>query len=83
MHFMVDQSASLSVIITDWGIKVKRRGITPSMQFMIQESILLQGLIDQLDHVLYSDEVKEGNRLLVLKYPLDGLDKARAAIPFT
>jgi hypothetical protein len=83
MHFMVDQSASLSVIITDWGIKVKRRGITPSMQFMIQESILLQGLIDQLDHVLYSDEVKEGNRLLVLKYPPDGLDKARAAIPFT
>lgn len=83
MQFMVDQSASLSVIITDWGIKVKRRGIAPSMQFMIQESILLQGLIDQLDHVLYSEEVKEGNRLLVLKYPLDGLDKARATIPFT
>jgi hypothetical protein len=50
---------------------------------MMQESILLEGLIDQLDHVLYSEEVKDANRLLVLKNPLDGLDKARAMLPFT
>jgi hypothetical protein len=83
LYFMLDQSASLSVNISDWGIKVKRRGIKPSVQFMMQESILLQGLIDQLDHVLYSEEVKDANRLLVLKNPLDGLDKARAMLPFT
>jgi hypothetical protein len=83
MYFMLDQSASLSVNILDWGIKVKQREIKPSVQFMMQESILLQGLIDRLDHVLYSEQVKDANCLLVLKTPLNGLDKARAMLPFT
>jgi len=85
MQYMVDETSDTCLIIgiSEKGVHVERRGtLAPSMKFLMQESILLQGLLEELDHVIYSGDLQESDRLMVLKYPIDGLDKARENLPF-
>jgi len=80
--YYIDQTAAVSIEFDEDGIYIHRRGSSPSMQFVMQESVLLQGLLYELDHVVNAGDVKVSDRLLVLTDPGDAIEKARETLSF-
>ena len=79
-----DETAGLSVRFMEDKIAVDRWGAnTPSLQYLIQESVILNGFLDELDSVVNEGDVSEENRLFVLEEPGDAIESARKAISFS
>ena len=83
MYFK-DGSAMFKLVLDDDAVRVDRYGTRPSLAYMLQESVVLHGILDEL-HSLCSDDDDDGiesvNRLLLLEDPGDAIEKARAALP--
>lgn len=60
-----DNSAVLSVTLTDTKITISRVGSRPSTGYMIQESLVVQGLLDELETMANDPNVSKENRLLI------------------
>mmetsp|Transcript_12650 Transcript_12650/g.24322 ORF Transcript_12650/g.24322 Transcript_12650/m.24322 type:complete len:206 (+) Transcript_12650:203-820(+) len=60
-----DNSAVLSVTLTDTKITINRVGSRPSTGYMIQESLVVQGLLDELETMANDPNVAKENRLLI------------------
>ena len=80
MYFIKDNSAMFQITIDDDGIRVDRYG-KPSLQYLLQESVVLHGVLDELNTLCFDGEIAVGNRLLQLEEPGDAIDKARAILP--
>ena len=83
MYFMPDQSAMFSVVITETSIAIDRYGATPSLQYMLQESLLLHTILDELETLAFGgeDDIEDENRLVRLKEPQDAINLARETLP--
>jgi hypothetical protein len=80
--FHKDNTAMFSVILTENSISVDRYGLEPSLQYRLQESLVLHRLLDEVKILaLEGDEVKDENRLIVLKDPDMVIDKVREKLP--
>jgi hypothetical protein len=83
MYFK-DGSAMFKLVLDDDAVRVDRYGTRPSLAYLLQESVVLHGILDEL-HSLCSDDDDDGiesvNRLLLLEDPGDAIEKARAALP--
>ena len=83
--FYRDETGSIAISFLDdeKKIVVDRWGTQPSLQYQLQESLVLHSLLDELHTLAFenSEEVKEDNRLLKLKEPGDAIQKARATLP--
>lgn len=80
--FHKDNTAMFSVILTENSISVDRYGLEPSLQYRLQESLVLHRLLDEIKILaLEGDEVKDENRLIVLKDPDMVIEKAREKLP--
>eukprot|EP00529_Nitzschia_sp_RCC80_P028545 CAMPEP_0113502658 /NCGR_PEP_ID=MMETSP0014_2-20120614/33692_1 /TAXON_ID=2857 /ORGANISM="Nitzschia sp." /LENGTH=263 /DNA_ID=CAMNT_0000397501 /DNA_START=34 /DNA_END=825 /DNA_ORIENTATION=+ /assembly_acc=CAM_ASM_000159 len=85
-----DGTAMLSIDVqADYGIKISRQGSRPSLQYMLQESVLLHGILDELEVLAFGTgdddgkEIKAEDRLLQLdgENQADVFSKARETLP--
>lgn len=75
-----DLSGSIIIQFTDDGVTVDRLGSSPSMQYLMHESMILNGFLDEL-HAIVNADVSEQNKLLTL-VESDAIEKARDAVSF-
>ncbi|KAL3811656.1 hypothetical protein ACHAXA_004388 [Cyclostephanos tholiformis] len=76
-----DGSAMFQLILDDDAIRVFRHGSRPSLAYLLQESVALHGILDELCTLCSDESIDQGNRLLLLEEPGDAIDRARAALP--
>jgi len=86
MYYM-DKSAMFSVTLSDNSIAVDRYGPSPSLRYMLQESVALHGLLDELEALAISksndgeDEIKNEDRLLIFSEPNTAIETEREKLP--
>jgi hypothetical protein len=75
-----DGSGMFSMGFEDSGVKVARYGGNPSLQYLLQESVMLHGVLDELDSIAFADDIEQEKRLLQFSDP-ETISKAREALP--
>ena len=76
-----DGTGMVSVVLNDDNIAIQRHGKSPSLQFVLQESLLLHGLLDELQSLAENEEVEEGKRLVQWANGKQTIDDARSKLP--
>mmetsp|Transcript_18614 Transcript_18614/g.53115 ORF Transcript_18614/g.53115 Transcript_18614/m.53115 type:complete len:241 (-) Transcript_18614:171-893(-) len=76
-----DASAMLTVELMETEIRIDRTGSMPSMQYLMQESVIVQGILDELQQCSSDDGVDEADRLLIPE-PKDAIENAMESISF-
>ncbi|KAL3781267.1 hypothetical protein HJC23_012817 [Cyclotella cryptica] len=79
MHFK-DNSAKFEVVLEDSCIAVDRYG-QPSLAYLLQESVILHSVLDELGSLAFGGEVEKENRLLQLDESATTIEKARKVLP--
>ena len=77
-----DRTAMLSIELFDDEIAISRIGTVPSTAYIMQETVILQGLLDELHKCAFDESVEEANRLLQLSEPKDAIEQARNTLAF-
>jgi len=79
--FFKDGTGMCNIVLEPNNIVIERHGQRPSLQYMLQESVMLHGVLDELHKVAFDeiDDVKDSDRLLILQQ--EALDKARESLP--
>lgn len=77
-----DLSGSIIIQLTGAGITIDRLGSSPSMKYLMHESIILNGFLDELHAIVDGGDISAENRLLTLA-DSDAIEKARGAISFS
>jgi hypothetical protein len=49
---------------------------------MMQEGMIIQGVLDELHECAFDESIEEENRLLLLPEPKDAIEKVRDALAF-
>jgi hypothetical protein len=75
-----DGTGMLSIELQEYGIKMVRYGERPSLQYQLQESVLLHSVLDELLDIATVEDIEPTKRLLVLKQD-DDIQLAREKIP--
>lgn len=76
-----DASAMLSVELLEKEILIKRCGSIPSTSYLMQESVIVQGILDELHQCAFDDSVPTADRLLVPD-PTNAIELARGSLSF-
>jgi len=80
--YYLDNTAMFSVVMTETSISIDRFGLEPSLQYQLQESLVLHNLLDEIQTLaIEGEEVEEENRLIVFSDPETALADARAKLP--
>lgn len=76
-----DGTGMCNIVLEDDSIMMERHGQRPSLEYLLQESLMLRGILDELDQIANgeADDVEENQRLL--KISKEALDKAREKLP--
>lgn len=76
-----DGTGMLSLDLQEYGIRAVRYGEKPSLQYMLQESVLLHTILDELQTVAFDvEDIEKEKRLLRLSDD-EAIDKARDKLP--
>lgn len=79
--YFCDGSAMVSLSFSEYTIKAERFGDKPSLRYLLQESIILHEVLDELNALAFDvGDIDEEKRLLQPK-ELDGIEKARSKLP--
>ena len=78
-----DMTGCIIIIFKENEITIDRLGSMPSMKYLLHESIVLNGFLDQLDAIVFEGDVAEKNRLLTLPEPGDQILNARDVLSFS
>mmetsp|Transcript_8622 Transcript_8622/g.18218 ORF Transcript_8622/g.18218 Transcript_8622/m.18218 type:complete len:199 (+) Transcript_8622:110-706(+) len=78
--FFKDNSAMFSLILEDDAIVIDRFG-RPSLAYVLQESLVLHSVLDEINTLAFEGDIEDENRLLRLEEPGDGIEKARDTLP--
>lgn len=79
--YYVDNTAMFSLHLTDDLIFIDRYG-QPSLQYQLQESLILHRFLDELNTLAFEgEEVEDENRLLVFSDPENAIEDAREKLP--
>ena len=70
-----------SYVLEEDSILVNRLGSSPSMEYVIQESSMLNGMLDQLDEIAADTSINESDRLLCIES--DAIHNVRESLSFT
>ena len=74
-----DNSAMFSVVLEDDAIRVDRYG-QPSLAYVLQESVVLHTVLDELNTLAFEGDIEVQNRLLQLSSD-DAIEEARSSLP--
>jgi hypothetical protein len=77
-----DRTAALMVTLTETQITIDRMGSTPSTSYLMQESVIVDGILDELQACATQQHVADQDRLLLLPEPRDAIEKARDSLAF-
>lgn len=78
-----DGTGMLSIQLQEYAITMVRYGERPSLQYQLQESVLLHSVLDELSNVAFGvadDNIELEKRLLILQ-DASAIDKAREKLP--
>jgi hypothetical protein len=78
-----DGSGMFSIQLQDYSITVKRHGARPTLQYQLQESVLLHTVLDELRSVAFGvedDNIDDDKRLLILQ-DNNAIDLAQSNLP--
>lgn len=78
-----DGTGMLSIELREYGINMVRYGERPSLQYQLQESVLLHSVLDELSTValgVADDNIAQEKRLLQL-LDYSAIEKERAKLP--
>jgi hypothetical protein len=84
--YYTDGTAMLSILLQETSIIIQRYGTRPSLQYQLQESVLLHSVLDELSNVAFGvgddddTNIDVDKRLLVLQN-INAIDAARATLP--
>lgn len=79
--YFKDGSGMCTIVVSEYNIKAERYGVKPSLQYLLQESVLLHSVLDELEKTAFGvEDIEEEKRLLRLREK-DGIDKARSVLP--
>ncbi len=81
--YYVDNTAMFSVVMSETSLSVDRYGLEPSLQYQLQESLVLHRLLDEIETLALGgeEEVENENRLLVFAKPEAAVSEARKKLP--
>jgi hypothetical protein len=79
----VDMTGCIIIIFKEDEITIDRLGSMPSQKYLLHESIVLNGFLDQLEAIVFEGDIAEKNRLLTLPEPADQIQKARGVLSFS
>jgi len=77
-----DKTGILTITLGENEIAIDRVGSSPSTAYMMQESVVVNGVLDELQQCVFDESIEEANRLLALEEPKDAIDRARDALAF-
>ena len=77
--FFKDGSAMFSIKLIDNAIRIEREG-TPSLAYVLQESLILHKVLDELNTLATDDQIEQQNRLLQLASE-SAIEDAREKLP--
>lgn len=75
-----DNSAMFQIVLDEDAIRIDRYG-SPSLAYVLQESLVLHSILDELNTLCFEGEIEEENRLLRLDEPCDAIERARSNLP--
>mmetsp|Transcript_12044 Transcript_12044/g.22743 ORF Transcript_12044/g.22743 Transcript_12044/m.22743 type:complete len:108 (+) Transcript_12044:133-456(+) len=80
-----DRTGALMINLSedDGRITIDRLGSAPSMQYLMQESVIVGGLLDELESIASDGEIDEPNRLIRLAAPGNAIKNARESLSFS
>jgi hypothetical protein len=76
-----DRSGMLTVELLEEEVRITRCGSVPSTAYLMQESVIVQGVLDELHQCAFEESVPEEGRLLIPE-PIEGIEIARASQSF-
>lgn len=80
--YFKDGTGMLSVSMSEVEIKAARFGQKPSLKYMLNESIMLHGFLDELNALAFEvEDIEEEKRLIRLNDPGDAIEIAREKLP--
>lgn len=80
MYYM-DGTGMFSIGLNDRSIKIDRYGERPSLEYMLQESVMIHGVLDELNQIAFEvEDIEKEKRLLQLTDD-DAILKARETLP--
>jgi hypothetical protein len=62
-----DKTAAIMIRFSEHEIQIGRFGSNPSTSFMMQETIVVDGILDELQRLVEEGNIKKEDRLLLLK----------------
>jgi hypothetical protein len=74
-----DGSAMFSISLGDEGISISRYG-QPSLPYLLQESVILHSVLDEIDSLANEGDIEEENRLLKLQ-DQNSIEEVRSTLP--
>ena len=77
-----DTTGAMMLIFKEDEIIVNRMGSAPSMQYLMSESTILNGLLDHLVEIADDTSIEEKDRLICLHEPGDAIDIVRESLSF-
>ena len=76
-----DGTGMFSVGLNEKSIKVQRYGEKPSLEYVLQESVMVHGILDELNQIAFEvDDIEEEKRLLQFANS-DAIENARESLP--
>ena len=77
-----DGTGMLSVSMSSDAVIATRYATKPSLQYVLQESVICHGLLDELNTLAFEvNDIEKEKRLIQLNDPEDAIDLARQGLP--
>jgi hypothetical protein len=76
-----DGTAMFSIGLDDTKIRIDRHGSRPSLQYMLQESVMVHGILDELNGIAFDVEDIAPEKRLIQFVENDAIEKARGTLP--
>jgi hypothetical protein len=77
-----DATGAMTIMFHEDEITVNRIGSAPSMNYLMSETSLVNGMLDQLDDIAFDTSIEEKDRLILLHEPGDAIDIVRESLSF-
>jgi hypothetical protein len=76
-----DGTGMFSIGLEDNKIRIDRHGSRPSLQYMLQESVMLHGILDEINSIAFEVVDIEQEKRLIQFVDDDAIANARRALP--